>query len=113
VRLYVAKFIFICQSRVFSVLDKLSSIKYRTCYLFFHSLFFRLVDLKNGAGAIKECDASEKADCMIAMKDSDFLLLMAGKLQAQQAFMKGQLKIKGNMMLAQKLDVLVKAKPAL
>jgi sterol carrier protein 2 len=58
-----------------------------------------LVDLKNGAGAVKECDASAKADCMISMKDSDFLLLMAGKLQAQQAFMKGQLKIKGNMMV--------------
>jgi putative sterol carrier protein len=45
---------------------------------------------------------------MIAMKDADFLLLMAGKLNAQQAFMKGQLKIKGNMMLAQKLEVLTK-----
>lgn len=72
-----------------------------------------LVDLKNGAGSIKESDASAKADCMIAMKDSDFVLLMAGKMQAQSAFMKGQLKIKGNMMLAQKLDVLVKPKAAL
>jgi len=69
-----------------------------------------LVDLKNGAGSIKESDNAAKADCMISMKDSDFILLMGGKLNAQQAFMKGQLKIKGNMMLAQKLDVLTKGK---
>ncbi len=30
----------------------------------------------------------------------------AGKLNAQNAFMQGQLKIKGNMMLAQKLSLL-------
>ena len=69
--------------------------------------------LQNGAGAVKECAADTKADCMLVMKEADFVLLMTGKLNAQQAFMKGQLKIKGNMMLAQKLDVLVKAKPAL
>jgi putative sterol carrier protein len=67
-----------------------------------------LVDLKNGSGAVRACANTDKADCMIAMKDADFLLLMAGKLNAQQAFMKGQLKIKGNMMLAQKLEVLTK-----
>jgi len=36
---------------------------------------------------------------------------MAGKLNPQQAFMKGQLSLKGNMMLAQKLSLLV-AKPS-
>ena len=60
-----------------------------------------VIDLKNGSGAVRACANTEKADCMIAMKDADFLLLMTGKLNAQQAFMKGQLKIKGNMMLAQ------------
>jgi len=37
----------------------------------------------------------------------------AGKLNPQQAFMKGQLKIKGNMMLAQKLGKLTAQKSAL
>jgi putative sterol carrier protein len=54
-----------------------------------------LVDLKNGAGAVKECDKDTKADCILIMKDADFVALMTGKLQAQAAFMKGQLKIKG------------------
>ena len=72
-----------------------------------------VIDLKNGSGAVRACTNTEKADCMISMKDADFLLLMTGKLNAQQAFMKGQLKIKGNMMLAQKLEVLTKATPKL
>lgn len=68
------------------------------------------VDLKNGAGSITE--SSAKADCMIAMKDGDFVALMAGKLNAQKAFMEGKIKIKGNMMLAQKLQLLSSASPS-
>eukprot|EP00455_Lapot_gusevi_P039256 TRINITY_DN43_c0_g1_i1.p1 TRINITY_DN43_c0_g1~~TRINITY_DN43_c0_g1_i1.p1 ORF type:complete len:575 (+),score=279.17 TRINITY_DN43_c0_g1_i1:75-1799(+) len=71
-----------------------------------------LVDLKNGAGSI-QAGGQGKADCTIIIKDEDFAKLMAGKLQPQTAFMKGQLKIKGNMMLAQKLDALIKKKAAL
>merc|ERR1719159_1035975 len=44
-----------------------------------------------------------KPDCTISMKDADFLAMVAGKLNGQQAFMQGELKLKGNMMLAQKL----------
>eukprot|EP01006_Ploeotia_vitrea_P027602 TRINITY_DN60378_c1_g2_i1.p1 TRINITY_DN60378_c1_g2~~TRINITY_DN60378_c1_g2_i1.p1 ORF type:complete len:750 (+),score=411.41 TRINITY_DN60378_c1_g2_i1:31-2280(+) len=65
-----------------------------------------LVDLKNGAGAVRAGDKG-KADCIIIMKDADLVKLMTGKLNPQSAFMKGQLKIKGNMMLAQKLGALV------
>lgn len=43
------------------------------------------------------------------MSDADFVELMAGKLNAQSAFMKGQIKIKGNMALAQKLKLLSSA----
>lgn len=62
------------------------------------------LDLKTGSGSVKE--SSDKADCMIAMKDSDYVQLMAGKLNPQQAFMAGKIKIQGNMMLAQKLQLL-------
>merc|ERR1719460_2278813 len=44
-----------------------------------------------------------KPDCTISMMDADFLAMVAGKLNGQQAFMQGKLKLKGNMMLAQKL----------
>jgi len=69
------------------------------------------VDLKTGKGSITESDA--KADCMIALKDSDFVLLMNGKLNPQNAFMQGKLKVQGNMMLAQKLNLLMAKKASL
>jgi putative sterol carrier protein len=65
-----------------------------------------LLNLKTAPGSVKQCTSSDAADCVVAMKDADFVQLMSGKLNAQQAFMRGQLKIKGNMMLAQKLSVL-------
>jgi NAD(P)-dependent dehydrogenase (short-subunit alcohol dehydrogenase family)/acyl dehydratase/putative sterol carrier protein len=63
-----------------------------------------IVDLKSGNGSVRE--AKEKADCTFKLKDADFVKLMLGKLNPQMAFMKGKLKISGNMMLAQKLSVL-------
>ena len=56
------------------------------------------------------CSGGEKADCVIGMKDSDYVLLMTGKLNPQAAFMKGKLKVKGNVMLAQKLSALMPSK---
>jgi putative sterol carrier protein len=64
-----------------------------------------IVDLKNGSGSCKE-DANGKGDCTIQMADADFVDLMTGKLDGQSAFMGGQLKIKGDMMLAMKLEAL-------
>ena len=62
------------------------------------------VDLKNGqgqyaVGAIK----GVKPDCTFVMLDDDFMDLSNGKLKGQDAFMKGKMKIKGNMAAAMKM----------
>jgi len=65
------------------------------------------VDLKNGSGSVKQGPA-EKADCVLTLKEADFLDLMGGKLDGQAAFMQGKLKIGGNMSFAMKLGQLTK-----
>lgn len=50
-----------------------------------------------------------KAQTTMTVSDEDFLLLSQGKLNPQVAFMKGKLKITGNIMLAQKLTPILKA----
>jgi len=70
-----------------------------------NAVFTWTVDLKNGTGNVKE-GAGEKADCTITMADDDFLQLMTGKLDGQTAFMQGKLKMKGNIALAMKLNLL-------
>merc|ERR1712232_313292 len=59
------------------------------------------IDLKNGSGSVKW--EEDKADVTITLAPVDFEAMAAGKLDGMQAFMSGKLKIKGNMMLAQKL----------
>merc|ERR1712187_228170 len=63
------------------------------------------LDLKNGSGAVKW--GEDKADVTITMSDADFVAMAEGKLDGMQAFMGGKLKIKGNMMLAQKLSTIM------
>ncbi|XP_061681896.1 sterol carrier protein 2b isoform X2 [Syngnathoides biaculeatus] len=63
------------------------------------------VDVKNGSGCVhNDNDAAKKADCTIAMSDSDLLDMMTGKMNPQMAFFQGKLKITGNMGLAMKLQ---------
>ncbi|RQM17404.1 hypothetical protein DD237_001379 [Peronospora effusa] len=68
-----------------------------------------LVDLKNGKGSVKMATAADKADVTITLSEENLLKMMANKLNPQQAFMKGQVKIKGNMGLAMKLNVVLAA----
>ena len=70
-----------------------------------------IIDLRSGEGEVKSASKTDKADCTLALTDSDFVALMTGKLNPQAAFMKGKLKVKGNIMLAQKLSALMPPKP--
>ena len=65
------------------------------------------IDLKNGQGSVGTGSA-KGPDVTISIGDDDFVQLASGKLNAQKAFMAGKIKVKGQMMLATKLDGLLK-----
>jgi len=71
-----------------------------------------IVDVKNGTGAVST-DENAKGDVTITIGDEDLLGVMLGKINPQQAFFQGKLKIKGNMALAMKLKELQLAKSKL
>eukprot|EP00560_Eucampia_antarctica_P009269 CAMPEP_0197828344 /NCGR_PEP_ID=MMETSP1437-20131217/4927_1 /TAXON_ID=49252 ORGANISM="Eucampia antarctica, Strain CCMP1452" /NCGR_SAMPLE_ID=MMETSP1437 /ASSEMBLY_ACC=CAM_ASM_001096 /LENGTH=113 /DNA_ID=CAMNT_0043429519 /DNA_START=76 /DNA_END=417 /DNA_ORIENTATION=- len=75
------------------------------------------LDLKNAQGnfSVQKGDGElPKPDLHITINSSNMSKLIEGKLKPQQAFMKGILKIKGNMGLAMKLNsVLVATKKKL
>lgn len=54
-----------------------------------------------------------KADTTLTVSDDDFVDIALGKINAQLAFIKGKLKISGNVMLTQKLGPLLKTGPKL
>ena len=60
------------------------------------------MDFKSGNG---NADFGEQAkpDCTIQLSEADLLAIADGKFDGGQAFIGGRLKIKGNMLLAQKL----------
>jgi len=67
------------------------------------------IDLKSGDGEIYEGEPKkDKAGVTLTIEDSNMMPLVTGKLNPQQAFMSGKLKIKGNIMLTQKLQTLLK-----
>ena len=67
-----------------------------------------VLDLKNGSGKA-EAGEDASADCTITIADADMVAMADGSLDGMQAFMSGKLKIKGNMMLAQKLAPILEA----
>ncbi|XP_041643300.1 peroxisomal multifunctional enzyme type 2 [Cheilinus undulatus] len=66
------------------------------------------IDLKNGTGSLHEGPYSGKADVTLTVSDEDFMEVVQGKLNPQKAFFAGKLKVRGNIMLSQKLEVILK-----
>ncbi|XP_075397542.1 peroxisomal multifunctional enzyme type 2 isoform X2 [Tenrec ecaudatus] len=66
------------------------------------------IDLKSGSGQMYQGPAKGSADITIVISDEDFMQVVLGKLDPQKAFFSGQLKAKGNIMLAQKLQLILK-----
>lgn len=69
------------------------------------------IDLKK-EGAAYEGKPKGKADVTINTSDDVFMQMADGQLNGQKAFMSGKLKVKGNIMLATKLDGVLKAQKA-
>ena len=67
------------------------------------------VDLKRGTGSVSVGPCKQgKPDCIITVDDDDLVSIASGKSNPQQLFMKGKLKVKGNIMLTTKLAQLFK-----
>ncbi|NXN91042.1 DHB4 enzyme, partial [Rhinopomastus cyanomelas] len=66
------------------------------------------IDLKNGSGAVYKGTARTSADTTFTVSDEDFMDVVLQKIQPQQAFFSGKLKVKGNIMLSQKLEMILK-----
>ncbi|XP_015222853.1 peroxisomal multifunctional enzyme type 2 isoform X1 [Lepisosteus oculatus] len=66
------------------------------------------IDLKSGSGSLYKGASQNKADVTFTLSDEDFMEVVQGKLNPQKAFFAGKLKMKGNIMLSQKLEAILK-----
>lgn len=66
------------------------------------------IDLKNGAGKVYQGPAKGSADATFVLSDEVFMEVVLGKLDPQKAFFSGRLKARGNIMLSQKLQMILK-----
>ncbi|XP_053423480.1 peroxisomal multifunctional enzyme type 2 isoform X2 [Nycticebus coucang] len=66
------------------------------------------IDLKNDSGKVYQGPAKGSADTTIILSDEDFMEVVLGKLDPQKAFFSGRLKARGNIMLSQKLQMILR-----
>ncbi|XP_013858080.1 peroxisomal multifunctional enzyme type 2 [Austrofundulus limnaeus] len=66
------------------------------------------IDLKNGSGSLHKGPFGGKVDLTFTVSDEDFMDVVTGKILPQKAFFAGKLKPKGNILLSQKLEVILK-----
>uniref|UniRef100_A0AC11E1Q9 Hydroxysteroid 17-beta dehydrogenase 4 n=1 Tax=Ovis aries TaxID=9940 RepID=A0AC11E1Q9_SHEEP len=66
------------------------------------------IDLKTGSGRVYQGPAKGSADVTITLSDEDFMEVVLGKLDPQKAFFSGRLKARGNILLSQKLQMILK-----
>lgn len=66
-----------------------------------------LLDLKNGAGSIKQVDSDATGDVTMIMNEDMMVAIFTGKQKAATAYMTGKLKIKGDLGKAMKLEKLM------
>ena len=67
------------------------------------------VDLKSGLGGVNSGPPKHgKPDTTVTLDDEDLFSIATGKANPQQLFMRGKLKVAGNIMLTQKLGQLFK-----
>ncbi|XP_025302528.1 peroxisomal multifunctional enzyme type 2 isoform X2 [Canis lupus baileyi] len=66
------------------------------------------IDLKSGFGKVYQGPAKGPADATFTLSDEDFMDVVLGKLDPQKAFFSGRLKARGNIMLSQKLQMILK-----
>lgn len=86
------------------------------CFLF--PILYQLInnlalDLKKGTIYEGQPEGNVKPDTTLSVTDGDLVDIALGKLNPQVAFMKGKLKIAGNIMLTQKLVPLLKTEAKL
>lgn len=68
------------------------------------------IDLKNGAGSVYvgEPKNGDKADVTFELADEDFVAMIGQKVNPQQLFMSGKIKLKGNMAKAMAFEKVLK-----
>lgn len=81
--------------------------KFKACVVF--DVDGTVYCLNTKEGTLSKGDQSTKADLNVSTSLPVLQDLLQKKLTPQQAFMKGKLKIKGNMSLAMKLSVVLAA----
>ena len=64
-------------------------------------------DFTKEPGSVSRGKPSGKPSCTITIADEDFVKIAMGETNPQTLFMKGKVKIAGNIMLAQKLQTLL------